>query len=213
MSADGMWFPVRARGRVLDVGCGPSPHLQATVLADLYENYEWQGRSHPIPTGGRPFVRCDVQQLPFRDRAFDFVICSHVLEHVRDPAAACRELVRVGMRGYIECPRSWVEYAFSSEDHRWLVDYEARVLIFREKLDEERRDFVGVRYKIFEWLNSPWFLLYWNQTDVRRLRTVELHWQKPFAVAVITKENRGQGRPTRRTRSTHRAGPRPPAPS
>jgi ubiquinone/menaquinone biosynthesis C-methylase UbiE len=140
-------------------------------------------------------VRCSVERLPFRDGAFDFIVCRHVLEHVRDPAAACLELMRVGRHGYIECPRSWVEYAFSSEDHRWLVDHEAQVLIFREKLPEERRDFLGIQYAIFDWIRQPAFLLRWNEPGIRRVRTVMVSWSGRFAFAVMMAGERlGRGR-------------------
>jgi SAM-dependent methyltransferase len=36
-----------------------------------------------------------VQRLPFRDGAFDALLCHHVLEHVPDDRAAMRELRRV----------------------------------------------------------------------------------------------------------------------
>lgn len=37
----------------------------------------------------------DVQQLPFKDRSFDLVYCSHVLNMVEDDVAALREIGRV----------------------------------------------------------------------------------------------------------------------
>jgi SAM-dependent methyltransferase len=40
-------------------------------------------------------VRCDVQDLPFRDAWFDLVICNHVLEHAQDDRRALSELRRV----------------------------------------------------------------------------------------------------------------------
>jgi SAM-dependent methyltransferase len=40
-------------------------------------------------------VRADITALPFDDRAFDAILCSHVLEHVHDDRAAMRELRRV----------------------------------------------------------------------------------------------------------------------
>lgn len=35
-------------------------------------------------------------KLPFKDKQFDYVLCSHTIEHVEDPEAFYRELKRVG---------------------------------------------------------------------------------------------------------------------
>jgi SAM-dependent methyltransferase len=40
-------------------------------------------------------VHADLTAMPFADAEFDLVLCSHVLEHVQDDAAAMRELRRV----------------------------------------------------------------------------------------------------------------------
>lgn len=65
----------------------------------------------------------------FRDKEFDFVYCSHVLEHVRDPAKACAELMRIGKRGFIETPTRgkdlWLGTAAVS-NHRWAVIWNER---------------------------------------------------------------------------------------
>ena len=47
--------------------------------------------------GRRPHIgaRLDLSQLPFRDGAFDSIICIHVLEHVDDDRAAIGEMYRV----------------------------------------------------------------------------------------------------------------------
>lgn len=39
--------------------------------------------------------RADIHNLPYPDESFDFVLCSHVLEHVEDPRRAVSELRRV----------------------------------------------------------------------------------------------------------------------
>lgn len=47
---------------------------------------------------------CSHEVFPFRDKQFDFVICSHTLEDIRDPIWVCQEMNRMGKRGYIETP-------------------------------------------------------------------------------------------------------------
>jgi SAM-dependent methyltransferase len=43
----------------------------------------------------------DIQRLPYRDCAFDVVLCSETLEHVADLEAATRELIRVSRRAVV----------------------------------------------------------------------------------------------------------------
>jgi len=43
---------------------------------------------------GSPII-CDLHSLPFADAEFDFVFCSHVLEHCVAPLIALREIYRV----------------------------------------------------------------------------------------------------------------------
>lgn len=85
-----------ARGRMLDIGCGGKPY--APVFAGQVEAHV--GVDVPTTQHGR--TRLDAYAvagaLPFRDAAFDFVLCTEVLEHVPDPACAFREISRV-LRG------------------------------------------------------------------------------------------------------------------
>ncbi|MEA2479919.1 MAG: hypothetical protein QOJ07_1841 [Thermoleophilaceae bacterium] len=43
----------------------------------------------------RAMVKADLTALPFEDDSFELILCSHVLEHVPDDAAAMREMARV----------------------------------------------------------------------------------------------------------------------
>lgn len=115
-------FDVRPTDRVLDIGSGDYPFPLATVLADRYLTPS-EHRHGSIVRDGKPLVIADVAWLPFRDKAFDFVYCSHVLEHVDDPVRACAELMRVGKRGFIETPTMGkdVLFAWAREMHKWHV--------------------------------------------------------------------------------------------
>jgi SAM-dependent methyltransferase len=67
-------------------------------------------------------LRGNTLRLPFPDACFDRVLCSEVLEHVRDPAQAAAELVRVLKPGGIfaasvPTPFSERAFHFGSDDY------------------------------------------------------------------------------------------------
>ena len=95
-------LPIKSSDLVLDVGSGSSPH-RADVLLERYLDPKHRYRAMVID---RPTVLADACKTPFRDKAFDFVIAFHVLEHVPDPAAFLNELQRIGKAGYIETPNA-----------------------------------------------------------------------------------------------------------
>jgi SAM-dependent methyltransferase/uncharacterized protein YbaR (Trm112 family) len=117
---------------VLDVGSGSHPNPRANVLCDKFVS-DGAERHGTAVVADRPFVVGDVQHLPFADKSFDFVICSHLLEHVRDPAAAIAELERVGCAGYIETPSAEWEKVVGYPFHRWLVSCHDGQLTFEPK--------------------------------------------------------------------------------
>ena len=58
-----------------------------------------------------------------------------MLELVDDPEAACRELMRIGKRGYIETPTRAKDIFFATakiSHHKWAVSQENGALIFTE---------------------------------------------------------------------------------
>lgn len=99
-------LPIRATDLVLDVGSGSSPHPAADVLLERYLDPRHRYSAMVID---RPTVLADACKTPFKDKAFDFVIAFHVLEHVADPAAFLTELQRIGKAGYIETPNALFE--------------------------------------------------------------------------------------------------------
>jgi SAM-dependent methyltransferase len=136
-------FNIKGNERVLDIGSGAYPFPYATHLADLYPK-ETTHRNEPLARDGRPFKVCNIESLPYHDKEFDFVYCSHILEHVNDPARACEEIMRVGKRGYIETPTrmSDIMLNFTSlqNHHKWHINLLGDTLIFMEWNDKERRD-------------------------------------------------------------------------
>jgi ubiquinone/menaquinone biosynthesis C-methylase UbiE len=130
-------FPVAAADKVLDIGSGHLPFPMATHLADFATEDHNYGRAG-IPfkhVKGKPVFNCNVEQMPFEDKYFDFVYCSHVLEHTEDPIKACRELMRVAKRGYLETPTRAKDLFLNTakvSNHHWMVDYFNDRLVFTE---------------------------------------------------------------------------------
>jgi SAM-dependent methyltransferase len=125
-------LPIAPTDVVLDVGSGSHPNLRSNVLCD---KFPWDGteRHGAAIALDRPFVVGDVEALPFADRAFDFVICSHVLEHLEHPERAVAELQRVAPRGYIETPSATWERLAGFAFHRWMVARDGDRLVFTAK--------------------------------------------------------------------------------
>lgn len=137
-------FGIKPGDAVLDIGSGNNPFPLATVLADKTLHDDGYGRAG-VPMKfiqGIPVVECSIEQLPFADKEFDFVYCSHVLEHTLDPARACSELMRVAKRGYIETPHRSKDLFLNTAEvsnHIWSVQLVKGTLCFSEYTPEERR--------------------------------------------------------------------------
>jgi SAM-dependent methyltransferase len=125
---------------VLDIGGWAEPWPRADWVVDLMP-YETRGLYGGATDDGDAqkerfgpgswLVRdvCDREPLPFPDDHFDFVVCSHTLEDLRDPIGVCDEIVRVGKAGYVEVPSRLEEQAWGVagpfvgwSHHRWLID-------------------------------------------------------------------------------------------
>lgn len=123
--------PVDGQALVLEVGSGGNPYFRSNVLLDAHED---TGERHWVPlVTDRPTVLGFVENLPFRDKAFDFVIASHVLEHSSDPARFLSELGRVAKAGYIESPDAFMERVNPYLDHRLEITVRKDRLIIQKK--------------------------------------------------------------------------------
>jgi ubiquinone/menaquinone biosynthesis C-methylase UbiE len=122
---------------VLEIGSGNRPRARSNVLVDRepLDNTERAG-GQPLYIDARPFVVADGLMLPFKDKSFDYVITSHILEHVSDPRRFASELMRVARAGYIETPSELSEKLFGWPFHRWTVRLDGDNLVLRSRKED-----------------------------------------------------------------------------
>ena len=127
-------MPIDPQDLVLEIGSGHNPHPRADVLCDKHfaDDTERGGRL----VVDRPLVIADAEALPFRDGTFDYILCTHVLEHAQDIVQFISELERVGRAGYIETPSEIGERLYGWPYHRWLVNRVGDRLVLRPKVGE-----------------------------------------------------------------------------
>jgi len=104
--------------KILDIGCGYRANKNASVIADSqdFSNYYKE----------KKFILIKEKKLPFKDKEFDFVIASHVIEHVEDFEFFIKEIERITSKGYIELPsRLGDNLVFENQtDHIWWFHYD-----------------------------------------------------------------------------------------
>jgi hypothetical protein len=122
----------------LDAACGHHAGWpEAAVLSD------WGKFAKNYP--GRRFVRSDIRTLPFDFHEFDFVIASHILEHLPEVGRVIGEISRVAPRGFIEVPTPLGDNLIvgNATQHEWFVtfDDEKEELVFRPRTQVIRPKF------------------------------------------------------------------------
>ncbi len=119
---------------VLDVGSGHNPNRRADILLEreLSASVHRSGAGAVIP-GGKKLVVGDAQAMPFKTQTLDFIIASHIAEHIPQPDRFLHELQRVGKRGYIETPGPLSETLLTEPYHLWVIQPSQSKLIFAKK--------------------------------------------------------------------------------
>jgi len=115
--------------KILDLGCGYTANKNATVVADVQDLSNFYK--------DKKFIKINEKKLPFKDKEFDFVITSHVIEHVDDLDFFIKEIERISNQGYIELPSKLGDNLVFENltDHIWWFDYddEKQVLLAEKK--------------------------------------------------------------------------------
>ena len=107
--------------KVLDLGCGYSANKYATTIADKQNLTEFYKEKN--------FVEIKEDTLPFKDKEFDFIITSHVIEHVKKIDKFFSEIQRIAKRGYIELPTKLNDNLVHEnlKEHIWWFEFDDEI--------------------------------------------------------------------------------------
>ena len=152
----------------MDIGCGYGANKYATTISDIIDlSNHYKDKS---------FVKITEKKLPFRDKEFDFVIASHVAEHVEDVSYFLNELSRVGKQGYIEVPtRLEDNLVFENKKaHIWHLvfdDIKNQIIISKKKQYFEPVLTVGTIKKL--------------KSYFRESLVIELNWENTIEFSIV----------------------------
>ncbi|MDD4491099.1 MAG: methyltransferase domain-containing protein [Bacteroidales bacterium] len=124
---------INSRLRVLEVGPGSNPTKKANVLVEKFVNDNTHRRGDFKIYPHQKLTQADGENLPFNNKEFDYVICSHVLEHTEDPAKFVGEQVRVSKMGYLEVPSLIGEFLAPKSSHKWVtLDIDNKLVLYEK---------------------------------------------------------------------------------
>jgi len=124
---------------ILDVGCGYTANEYAKTVADIQDLSNFYKN--------KKFIRIKEKKLPFKDNEFDFVITSHVIEHVEDFQFFIKEIERISKKGYVELPTRLGDNLVieNLKDHIWWFKYDDELKLLRvSKKNQILEPFINV---------------------------------------------------------------------
>tara|TARA_Y100000992_G_C21066093_1_gene396472 strand:+ start:34 stop:645 length:612 start_codon:yes stop_codon:yes gene_type:complete len=171
---------------ILDIGCGYTAHKKANVICDVQDLSEFYK--------GRDFVKLKDKTLPFKDKEFDFVITSHVIEHVEDVNFFIKELQRISKKGYIELPTILEDNLVfeNKNDHLWHMEFDDvnHQLLIRKRIQYlEPVLTVSVAKKLAQYFRQSLILeLFWeNSIEFNLMENDTLKYEKISRLTLVRK--------------------------
>jgi len=106
---------IKPTDRILDIGGSMTQHelIQIDTIADIIRPEE--APYQPSKLKSKKFVKLDItrDKLPFKDKEFDIVLCTHTLEDLPTPFLVMDEMSRVAKKGLIVTPSMGFDMTFT----------------------------------------------------------------------------------------------------
>jgi hypothetical protein len=179
---------IAATDKVLEIGPGAHPYHRSDVLLELeYENENERsaqfGHGEKL-VSDKKIVYYNGNKFPFKDKEFDYIICSHVLEHVQDVPVFLEEVFRVSSKGYFEYPLVYYDYMYNFDVHVNFLKYDNGCLKFMKKDETALNEFRPVQQFFNASLQKGYHSLI---NDLSTFFMEGFEWDKPFKIQEATK--------------------------
>lgn len=149
-----MFFPdkiqsIKETDNVLEIGPGATPYFRSDVFLEKQYTTEQEliaqsGHVGKLKTDKR-VVTYTGDVFPFEDKEFDYVVCSHVLEHVDNANLFLKEVQRVGKKGYLEFPTIYYDYIYNFPEHQLFLFKKDGVINWMTKAESGLSVFLPVQ--------------------------------------------------------------------
>jgi len=166
---------IKESDKVLEIGPGGTPHERADEFLDIdpelltLDNEEAMQRGNaPRLITAKKITYYDGKAFPFEDNQFDYIIASHVLEHVDDVGLFVNELQRVAPMGYIEFPTIAYEYLYNFSVHLSFIHYDEdeNTIYYMRKKDSNLNDYLPIQTFLLESLANGYSQVVDNAQDI-----------------------------------------------
>src|SRR5687768_14256760 len=166
---------------VLDIGSGNNPIPRANLLADFFPEDNFHRSGNVVQD--RPLVACSMERLPFLGKSIDFVVCSHVFEHIDSPERGGAELARIAKKGFIETPAYGKDILVGSGYmHKWqVVEFEGVMHFFEYSKRETEAHVTSPMMDL--WMRKghhAWQDFFWERQDL--FNAMHIWTEKPGIV-------------------------------
>jgi len=175
-------FKVKSTDRVLDIGGSMKQRQEIKVdtLVDIIRPEKAPYSASRLLANR--FIELDVtrQKMPFKDKEFDFCLCSHTLEDLTYPFLVIEEMSRVAKRGLIITPSMGDDMVFSHIDftdwlsgarrlpggahHKWFFIKENKKL----RVIPKNYPILYTRdFQVIRWKGEDEMILYWERKNCK----------------------------------------------
>ena len=129
---------INKKFKVIDVGGGVENKGDISIdcLFDLKNTLK---RNSSIKIINKDFCDKDAWS-EINDKEYDYAICTHTLEDIRDPKFVISQIIRVAKKGYIAVPHKFRELSYSTHPnhlgyphHRWIFAFENNKMLILPK--------------------------------------------------------------------------------